>query len=230
MIISNTADKSKYTNVWVIAEVISGKIQPVTYELIGAARSLADKRSSQVWVVVMGFGTAVTNGSLFAYGADKVISVDDERLTGFSDEIETSVMERLVKKYCPEIIVGAATARGRALMPRIAVKLDCGLTADCTGLGIDPENGDLLQTRPAFGGNILATIRSSNHRPQMATVRPRVMLSLTPDETRSGEIIHENVQDDDAKKIIYSWACRGKERSFRKNVRTYDRTSNKSSF
>jgi len=201
MKISNNAEKSLYSNVWVVAEVLSGKIQPVTHELIGAARGLADARSSQVWAVVMGNGVAGQSDTLFAYGADKVIVVDDIRLTCFIDEIEANVMVRLIEKYRPEIVICAATARGRALIPRISVKANCGLTADCTGLGIDPENGDLLQTRPAFGGNIMATIRSSNHRPQMATVRPRVMKALVPDTGRSGEIIRETVHDSDAEKI-----------------------------
>jgi len=201
MIITNGTDKSKYSNVWVVAELLSGKIQPVTHELIGAARSLADTRASQVWVVVMGFGAAEQDNSLFEFGADKVIVVDDVRLTGFNDEMEASILVRLIEKYNPEIVIGAATARGRALIPRVAVKTNCGLTADCTELGIDPENGDLLQTRPAFGGNIMATIRCSSHRPQMATVRPRVMKALVVDTSRSGEIIYENVQESDAFKI-----------------------------
>lgn len=201
MKISNSAEKSKYFNVWVVAEILSVKIQPVTHELIGAARALADARSSQVWVVVMGHDIAGQSDSLFAFGADKVIAVDDIRLSGFIDEIEANVMVRLIEKYKPEIVICAATARGRALIPRVAVKANCGLTADCTELGIDLENGDLLQTRPAFGGNIMATIRSSNHRPQMATVRPRVMKALVPDSGRSGEIIRENIQDSDAEKI-----------------------------
>lgn len=201
MIISNGTDKSKYSNVWVVAELLSGKIQPVTHELIGAARSLSDARTSQVWVILMGFGAAEQANSLFAFGADKVIIVDDVRLSGFNDEMEAGIMVRLIEKYKPEIVIGAATARGRALIPRVAVKTNCGLTADCTELGIDPDNGDLLQTRPAFGGNIMATIRCSNHRPQMATVRPRVMKALEPNSSRSGEIILENVQDSDTIKI-----------------------------
>ncbi len=201
MKISSSAEKSKYSNVWVVAEVLSGKIQPSTHELISAARALADARSSQVWVVVMGHGIAGQSDSLFAFGADKVIAVDDIRLSGFIDEIEANVMIRLIDKYKPEIVICAATARGRALIPRVAIKANCGLTADCTELGIDPDNGDLLQTRPAFGGNIMATIRTSNHRPQMATVRPRVMKALTPDSRRTGEIICENVEDSDVEKI-----------------------------
>jgi len=201
MIISNNIDKSNYSNVWVVAELLSGKIQPVTHELIGAARSLADAKSSQVWVVVMGSNVEEKSDLLFAFGADKVIIVDDIRLSGFMDEIEAKMMLRLIDKYKPETVLYAGTTRGRALAPRVAVVANCGLTADCTELGIDPVNGDLLQTRPAFGGNIMATIRSSNHRPQMATVRPRVMKCPVPDLSRSGEIIRENIQDSDAIKI-----------------------------
>lgn len=201
MIISNNIDKSKYSNVWVVAELLSGKIQPVTHELVGAARSLADARSSQVWVVVMGSGVSEQANSLFTFGADKVIIVDDTRLSGFNDELEAKTMLRLIEKYYPETVIYAATTRGRALAPRVAVIANCGLTADCTELGIDSENGDLLQTRPAFGGNIMATIRCSNHRPQMATVRPRVMKTPEPDSSRSGEVIFENIQDSDTNKI-----------------------------
>ncbi len=201
MILTSVTDRSKYSNVWVVAEFLSDKIQPVTYELVGAARKLADKRSSKVWVVAMGSGISQQVGSLFAYGADKVIVVDDSRLSGFIDELEADVLARLIGKYNPEIVLYAATARGRALAPRVAVITNCGLTADCTGLDIDPENGDLLQTRPAFGGNIMATIRSSNHRPQMATVRPRVMRALEPDPDRTGEVIHETVEMSDMLKI-----------------------------
>ncbi len=200
MRIMNNDDKSEYSNVWVVAEVLSGKIQPVTHELIGAARGLADLRGAQVWAVVLGDGVAQEPESLFAFGADKVIVVDDERLYGFNDEIESKIMVRLIEKYKPEIVLYAATTRGRALAPRIAVVANCGLTADCTGLGIDPENGDLLQTRPAFGGNIMATIRSSNHRPQMATVRPRVMKAPTPEPVRTGEVISEAVLNSDIEK------------------------------
>lgn len=201
MRLSNSNEKEKFSNVWVLAELLSGKIQPVTFELIGAARSLADARKSQVWAVVMGHGIGDQAQGLIAYGADKVIVVDDARLYGFVDELEARVMVRLIDKYKPEILLGAATARGRALIPRIAGMTDCGLTADCTGLDIDADSGDLLQTRPAFGGNIMATIRCSTHRPQMATVRPRVMKALEPDMSRTGEIIRENVEEADAAKI-----------------------------
>lgn len=201
MIILNDKDKSEYKNVWVVAELLSGKIQPVTFELIGAARKLADARGTQVWVVMMSSAIAAEAPVLFHYGADRVVVVDDIRLAGFIEEIEARVMIRLINKYKPEIIICGATSKGRALIPRIAVMTNSGLTADCTELAIDPLNGDLLQTRPAFGGNIMATIRCSNHRPQMSTVRPRVMKAPEPDTSRTGEIIYENVQESDASKI-----------------------------
>lgn len=149
----------------------------------------------------MGSGISQMAESLFAYGSDCVIAVDDARLNGIQDEIEANVLVRLIRKYKPEVVLCAATTKGRALIPRVAVKADCGLTADCTGLSIDPENGDLLQTRPAFGGNIMATIRSPKHRPQMATVRPRVMKAPEPDKSRTGKIIKESILDTDADKM-----------------------------
>lgn len=202
MIASTDAERKEYQNVWVVAEVLSGEIQSVTYELTGTARSLADLRKSEVWVVVM--GTGIDKGkleSLYGYGADVVIRVDNPALSEFVDEIEAQVMKRLIVKYKPEVVICGATTRGRALMPRISVMSHCGLTADCTGLSIDAENGDLLQTRPAFGGNIMATIRSPNHRPQMATVRPGVMKAPEPDPSHAGRIIEESVLADDTNKI-----------------------------
>lgn len=205
MIALTENDKKEYKNIWVVAEQLSGEIQLVTHELIGAARPLADARNSQVWVVVTGSSMKEKAKALFAYGADKVIVVEDSRLLDFNDEMEAKILGRLIEKYKPEVVICGATTRGRALIPRVAVSTNCGLTADCTELGIDPENGDLLQTRPAFGGNIMATIRCSNHRPQMSTVRPRVMKAPEPDMSRSGEIIMENVigsDTDNIKKVI----------------------------
>ncbi|MHB8962180.1 MAG: electron transfer flavoprotein subunit alpha/FixB family protein [Saccharofermentanales bacterium] len=201
MLIINEQDKANFSNVWVIAEVLSGKVQPVTHELVGAARGLADTRKSEVWVVLFGSSVTEQAQSLIPYGADKVLVVDDTRLSNFSDEIEARVLIRMINKFKPEIIICGATTRGRALIPRVAVITNSGLTADCTELGIDPLNGDFLQTRPAFGGNIMATIRCSNHRPQMATVRPRVMKAPEPDSSRTGSIIKEEVTETDASKI-----------------------------
>ena len=194
-------DRKTYKNVWTISECSGGAVHPVSYELLGAARKLASERGSEVWTVALGRGIGGQLDSLFAYGADKIIAVDDERLRAFNDELECHILERLVEKYRPEIILCAATSRGRALIPRLAGKIRAGLTADCTGLAIDPENGDLLQTRPAFGGNIMATIRSGGYRPQMATVRPRVMPMPEPEVGLTGEILRETVTPEDALNI-----------------------------
>ncbi|MBC8384519.1 MAG: electron transfer flavoprotein subunit alpha/FixB family protein, partial [Candidatus Cloacimonetes bacterium] len=130
---------------------------------------------------------------LIAYGADKVIVVDDPALESFVDQVYTEAFCQIAQKYKPEIILTGASVTGRSFIPRVAVDLKTGLTADCTGLEIDDDNGGLLQTRPAFGGNIMATIITPNHLPQMATVRHKVMDSLEKDETRSGKIISEKV-------------------------------------
>ena len=198
MIVTSREEKDRYRNVWALAEVLSGQVQPVTHELLGAARALADAGGQEVWAVLLGAGTASQAVGLFAWGADKVLLVDDPRLDGFQDELEAGALTRLIHKHRPDILLGAATARGRALMPRVAVMAVCGLTADCTGLSIDPQTGDLLQTRPAFGGNIMATIRSAGHRPQLATVRPRVMKALEEDRARTGQIIPENLEESDS--------------------------------
>lgn len=201
MIAKTGEARAGYENVWVVAEVIEGVIQKVTYELLGAARGLADARKSELWCVALGEGIDAQADALIAGGADAVIVIDDARFARFIDEDQASALVRLIRKYKPETVVCGATTRGRALIPRVAVLSDCGLTADCTGLAIDPGNGDLLQTRPAFGGNIMATIRSSNHRPQMSTVRPRVMNALVPDPKRSGRVIREEFPDSGAVRL-----------------------------
>jgi electron transfer flavoprotein alpha subunit len=200
--IANTDDaRSMYRNIWVMAEVQGSKVQKVTYELLGAARALADSRKSELWCVALGTELEPELESLIQGGADAVLVVDDPRFAEFVDEDQAAVLIRLIRTHRPEVVVCGATTRGRALIPRVAVQADCGLTADCTGLDIDPENGDLLQTRPAFGGNIMATIRCSNHRPQMSTVRPRVMNALVPDPERRGRIIRESFLDSEETKL-----------------------------
>ncbi len=200
--IANTDEaRSAHKNVWVVAEVLGGQIQKVTYELLGAARSLADDRACEVWCVVMGHELGEQIEPLFHGGADVALVVDEPRFAQFIDEDMADALVRFVNTYNPEIVLCGATTRGRALIPRVAVAANCGLTADCTELSIDPENGDLLQTRPAFGGNIMATIRCSNHRPQMATVRPRVMNALPTDTSRTGRVITEQLLDSEDSKL-----------------------------
>jgi len=126
---------------------------------------------------------------LIAHGADEVLLVADPALAEFSDDAYASVLSRLIQDRQPEVVLCGATTIGRSFFPRVAVEVGTGLTADCTGLDIDPERRLLLQTRPAFGGNIMATIICPSRRPQMATVRPRVMKIAAPDQSRAGEVI-----------------------------------------
>jgi len=184
-------DFSAYRGVWVFAEQKKGKVQAVAYELIGKARELADKLGTEVGAVLIGSGLEMEAQSLISSGADTVYLVDAPQLMNFLDEPYTNVLVSLIKKYKPEIILSGATIIGRSLAARVAVKVDAGLTADCTGLDIEKERKILLQTRPAFGGNIMATIISPNYRPQMATVRHKVFTQPEVIKCRKGKIIKE---------------------------------------
>ncbi len=185
--------RALFRDVWVIGEERSGELKGVTFELLGAARELADARGCQVGCVLLGAGVTGLAEQCFAGQADVVVVVDDPQLADFVDDLHAEVLLRLIDKYRPEIVLCGATARGRALIPRVAVTANAGLTADCTGLAIDPASGCLLQTRPAFGGNIMATIKSMDHRPQMATVRPRVMTVPDAEPGRPGKLIRESL-------------------------------------
>jgi electron transfer flavoprotein alpha subunit len=188
------ASRAAFRNVWVIAEEREGELKAVTFELLGAARRLADARGGEAWCVLLGHNVTRFAAACFERLADVVLVVDAPELARFNDETHGNLLNRLVEKHRPEIVLCGATARGRALIPRVAVQAYAGLTADCTGLDIDPETGLLLQTRPAFGGNIMATIKTMHHRPQMATVRPRVMPEPTPQPGRSGRLLSEELQ------------------------------------
>jgi electron transfer flavoprotein alpha subunit len=187
----------EHRNVWVFAEQKKGVIQGVAYELLGKARELADTRKQEVWAVLLGKEIAGQAQELISRGADKVIVVEDDALEFFEDGTYANIITRMCEKYKPESVLCGATTIGRALIPRVAVQLKTGLTADCTGLHIDPEKGLLVQTRPAFGGNIMARILCPNHRPQMATVRHKVFEEAQPDPERTGEVISESMESDD---------------------------------
>ncbi len=191
-------DRDQFKNVWVIGETREGELKSVTFELLGAARRLAEARGSEVWCVLLGHPLEGMPEQCIARQADVVLTVDDPSLAPFVDDVHARVLNRLIDKHKPEIVLCGPTARGRALIPRVATVAEAGLTADCTGLDIDPETGNLLQTRPAFGGNIMATIKTMVHRPQMATVRPRVMAEPEPDPSREGRIIEEALQQNEA--------------------------------
>lgn len=179
----------KTTNVWTIAEAAKGKLKSVSYELLARGRSLADACGEQLVSVLIGDNVSAAElMTLIHHGADLVISVQDPALAAFIVETYSNVLIDLVRQMKPNIILAAATNNGRTLMPHMAMRLHTGLTADCTDLQIDLNSGDLLQTRPAIGGNILATIKTPNHRPQMATVRPRSTQPLPADTSRVGEV------------------------------------------
>jgi electron transfer flavoprotein alpha subunit len=184
-------DKTKYSGVWVFAEQRENKIAPVVYELLGKGRELATKRQTNLTAVLFGKSVDTLPQELTHYGADKVIMIDDNVLQDFSDLPYTDAFVYLVEKYKPEIILAGATHLGRSFIPRVAVKLNTGLTADCTALDID-EKGDLMQTRPAFGGNIMATILTPHHRPQIATVRHKVMTAMEKDTAKVAELVQES--------------------------------------
>ncbi len=195
-IVKNIRDLSVYRGVWVFGEQKKGEIQSVVYELLGKGRELADKLGVELSCVLLGHNIEGKTKDLIAKGADLVYLVDDPALVNFSDEPYTKVLIKLIEKYKPEIVLCGATSIGRSLISRVAVKIYTGLTADCTELNIDKEKRLLLQTRPAFGGNIMATIISPNYRPQMATVRHKVMKQLASDEARSGKVIKESYEED----------------------------------
>ncbi|MEN8208758.1 MAG: electron transfer flavoprotein subunit alpha [Candidatus Fermentibacteria bacterium] len=187
----------QYSGILVLAEQRDGIIDHSTLELLGEARRLAEADGSSVSVILLTEKAGNRPAELISCGADTVYLAEDTQLKHFRTEPFSKITERLITEKKPAVVLAAATTTGRDLMPRIAKNLNTGLTADCTELSIDTESGGLLQTRPAFGGNILATIVCSDTRPQMATVRPRVMKAMDPDETRTGAIEKIELQPDD---------------------------------
>ena len=182
-------DIEDYQGVWVFCEQRKGEIQSVVYELLGEGRKLADELRTELSAVLLGNEVKDEVNELFFRGADKVYLVDSPELGDYQDDPYTEVLSDLIQELKPAIVLTGATSIGRSLIPRVAVKLKTGLTADCTGLDIDKDKGLLVQTRPAFGGNIMATIVCPNHRPQMATVRHKVMKEAEVDRSRKGDLI-----------------------------------------
>ena len=185
-------------NVYVFAEQRDGNIQKVAYELVGKARELADMLDEKVYAVLAGEGMKDKAGSLIGAGADGVVLVENPMLAEYTTEAYAKAVVAVIQAKDPEIFLIGATAIGRDLAPRVSARIHTGLTADCTSLAIDEDSKNLLMTRPAFGGNIMATIVCEEHRPQMATVRPGVMKALAADETRTGEIEEFNVEFSEA--------------------------------
>ncbi len=182
-----------YSGVWILGEQRNGKVQTIAHELLNRGRSLADKRRVPLTAIILGKAEPEDLDMLIKRGADQVIAIEADELATFLPEPYTNAMAYLVDKYKPEIIIAGATSTGRTLMPLLAIRFHAGLTADCTGLDIEEETGNLLQTRPAIGGNIMATIKSPSHRPQMATVRPKSTRPAAFNAARTGKIIREEV-------------------------------------
>jgi electron transfer flavoprotein alpha subunit len=189
-----TIDLSEYSGVLVFGEQRRGVISPVVYELVGKGRELADKLDERLECVILGDNMNAQAEDLAEYNVNKVYVFDSTLLADFRDDPYTQFLTSLVKEIKPSIFLIGATSIGRSLAPRLATRLQTGLTADCTGLDIDSE-GNLLQTRPAFGGNVMATILCTDHRPQMATVRYKVMKRAEKQPEYRGEVVFKETED-----------------------------------
>lgn len=185
-----------FGEVWTLGEQRNGEISSVSYELLNWGRELADKLGVKLSSVIIGYGVKDKVEELIYRGADKVYLVEHPLLEHFKSDAYAQVLERLVCEFKPEIFIASATTIGRTVMPILAAKIKTGLTADCTGLDIDPETKLLIQTRPAIGGNVMAMIKTPNHRPQMATVRPRSRKPLSRDTSRKGEIVFKEYPEE----------------------------------
>ncbi len=190
---SEQEDKADYHGIWVYAEQWDGKYLDVVFELLTEARKLANELDEYLGVIAVGSIICDAAKKFITYGADKVFIIENDDLAIPNDEVYAYLITKAVRKYKPAIMLYGATAFGRSMAPRIAGKLNTGLTADCTKLEIDKDKKLLLQTRPAFGGNVMATIICPEHRPQMATVRPKVFKMQILLDDHQGKIIKEGV-------------------------------------
>jgi len=193
-------DVTQYRGVWVVAESAAGghgQLRRGTYELLGEGRRLADRLGVELAAVLLGDQVEELAQDLISHGADRVYLARDPVLARYRTGPYTDVLAGLINRYQPEIVLISATPQGRDLAPRVAARVSAGLTADCTGLDIDEAERLLVQTRPAFGGNLMATIVCRQARPQMATVRLGVMKALEPDAARKGEMVNVPVHLDE---------------------------------
>ncbi|MDR1065771.1 MAG: FAD-binding protein [Oscillospiraceae bacterium] len=182
-------DVTLYHDVWVFAEQRDGKLMNVSVELLGEGKKLAGEIGCKLCAILCGDNTNELVTELYEYGADKVYYANAPELKNYNTDAYTKVIYEAILKYKPEIVLLGATHIGRDLGPCLAVQCGTGLTADCTKLDIDPEDKKLMQTRPAFGGNLMATILCPAHRPQMSTVRPGVMEKPVKKPGAKGELI-----------------------------------------
>ncbi|MFH1090968.1 MAG: electron transfer flavoprotein subunit alpha/FixB family protein [Pseudomonadota bacterium] len=208
----STVNPLEFRGCWVVVEQQNGSPARVSLELLGKGRELAEKLGVDLTAVVLGDSLDSLPQELIAYGADRVLAGEHPLLNNYRTELYTDIIAAQVRERKPEVLILGATPLGRDLAPRLSFRLKAGCTADCTGLDIDQENRLFVSTRPAFGGNVLATILCPNHRPQMSTVRPGVMPLPVKDAGRKGEIIHLKVNgnEEDLKvKIIETVAAAG---------------------
>lgn len=198
-----TKNIEQYKGVFIYAQQVDNEISPIAYELLGKAKDLAADLNTDVTAVLLGSGIKALADSLAQYGADKVIVVDSPVLETYRTEPYTQALAAVINEYKPEIMLVGATAIGRDLGPRVSARVGTGLTADCTQLEIgdfplnplpnkEQKHNQLLMTRPAFGGNTIATIACPDNRPQMATVRPGVMQKIAPIADAKAEVVEFN--------------------------------------
>lgn len=195
---------NQYKNVWVYAEQRHGVITPVVLELLGEGKKIAGETGSELCAFLIGHNISPLAKELIEYGAEKVYVAESPLLKNYTTDGYAKVLCDAINEYKPEIVLYGATHIGRDLAPRISARVNTGLTADCTKLEIDPEDKKLKQTRPAFGGNLMATIVCPNHRPQMSTVRPGVMEKAARNENNKGNIIYVDLKlvEDDIRTIV----------------------------
>lgn len=186
----------KAKDVWIYAETKDGELATVVYELMGKGRELADKLGEKLIAILIGDKISHLAQTLISYGADIVYVAEHPSLSIFNEKRYGTVLIEILKNHCPNIFLAGATSRGRSLIPQIAASLETGLTADCTDLDVDIKKRLLLQTRPAFGGNIMATIACPEHRPQMATVRPHILPRPKPISNHKGKIINFPINEE----------------------------------
>lgn len=187
------SDFAEYKNLWVYIETEAGKAKNVGFELLTPGRRLADEQNQKLVAVIIGHGVDDVVKKAIAYGADQVLVVEGEEYQYYNTDAFSYALEKLVEKYKPSTVLIGATNNGRDIGPRLACRIKTGLTADCTALGVDKESGNMEWTRPAFGGNLMATIQCPNTRPQLGTIRPGVFKKGVLDDSRSAEVIHEDI-------------------------------------
>jgi len=190
-------DTSKYEGIWFFAETKDENISPVSYEMLSACLKIKEKINQEISGVLFGKNVSSLAPELIKRGCNNVYVIKNEKLENFKEQTFADAFSKLINKYKPNIVIAAATMIGRSFIPSVAAKIKTGLTADCTDIDIDEETGLLVQTRPTFGGNLMARIICKYHRPQMATIRPKIFSPAEVIDGKDGNIIEENIEIED---------------------------------